>query len=106
MSSSSESPLATMRAAPPFTDINWMFWRPRSVVVKKRLLESGDQEKLLTAFGRLSVRLPRRPSERSITIRRQRSLSYPARVCARQPSHLPSGEYLGERSAPGVEVIF
>ena len=75
MSSSSLSPLATVLAAPPVAGITWMAWRPRSLVVKKRLPESGDQVKLLTQRSRLSVRLVTLPLLRSRVIKRQRSLS-------------------------------
>src|SRR5215471_17044740 len=106
MSSSSLSPLATVRADPPFTEISWIPWRPRSLVVKKRLVESGLQVKLLTQRSSDSVRFARRPIDRSSTIRRHRSLSYPARVCERQARYLPSGEYFGLTSAPGeVEIL-
>ena len=81
-----------MRAAPPATGINWMLWRPRSSVVKNSPVESGAQVKLLTQRSRLSVRLVTLPVVRSSTSSRQRSLSYPARNCARQAMYLPSGE--------------
>ena len=57
--------------------------RPRSSAVKNSLLESGDQVKLLTQRSRFSVRFVTLPVARSSTSRRQRSLSYPARNCAR-----------------------
>ena len=57
------------------TEINWMAWRPRSLVVKNRPVESGDQVKLLTQRSRFSVRLVSLPVARSSTSRRQRSLS-------------------------------
>src|SRR5215467_10344843 len=80
--------------------------RPRSFVVKKRFVESGLQVKLLTHRSSDSVRFVSRPTDRSSTISRQRSLSYPARVCERHAMYFPSGEYFGLASAPGeVEIL-
>ena len=64
-----------MRASPPFTDMNWMHWRPRSSSVKNRLAESGDHAKLPTQRSTFSVKSVRRPVARSSTNSRQRSLS-------------------------------
>ena len=75
MSSSSLSPLAPTRTAPPVTGIIWMPCRPRSLVVKNRFAESGDQVKLFTQRSIVSVRLVTWPVARSSTISRQRSLS-------------------------------
>ena len=50
-------------------------WRPRSTVVKKRLVESGAQVKLVTQRSRFSVRFETLPVARSRTIKRHRSLS-------------------------------
>jgi len=54
---------------------------------------------------RLSVRFTTLPVLRSSTSSRHRSLSYPARNWARHAMYLPSGEYRGLASAPGVLVI-
>src|ERR1700690_1763760 len=82
-----------------------MAWCPRSSTVKKTRLESGAQVKLLTERSIASVGVASLPFERSRILRRQRSLSYPARAWERQARYLPSGEYRGELSAPGLAVI-
>src|SRR5579883_416601 len=83
-----------------------MAWRPRSTTPKKRRAESGDQVKLSMERSTASVGVVTFPVARSSTISRQRSLSYPARCCERYAIYLPSGEYCGELSAPGLLVIF
>ena len=68
MSSSSLSPLAAMRICPPLTETSWMACRPRSSVVKKSELESGDQVKLLTHRSSVSVKLVSLPVARSVIV--------------------------------------
>src|SRR5581483_289460 len=79
---------------------------PLSSATKKKFFESGDQVKPFTQASKSGVRFVIAPEARSYFTSRKRSLSYPARSCMRQAINFPSGEYWGELSLPGLELIF
>ena len=64
-----------VRVPPPVTGIICSPVRPRSSTVKNSRVESGDQVTEPTERSSESVRLIKRPVERSTSTRRQRSLS-------------------------------
>src|SRR5262249_36866794 len=74
--------------------------------VRAIALESGCQSKLPADRSKFSVKSRAFPDCRSCTRSRHLSASNPACACERHARYLPSGEYRGVVSAPGLVEIF